>query len=638
MIVGLPRLFIFLGLLVGAYSAFASYVPFSFGLWADSQPIALAFLVAGLLCSLGLALMPERTSDLLRQKGVLSLFALGALSFLFMPFADYPLLSMMGAPQTFQGGFLWIVLGLLAAGAMALRDDRRFSIAFCAVAGGGLALLTLLQSSLSTAIYGYEQTRFLNDWLAFYALAWPFILYGWLGPHGLWRWPAWTAAAGLSLLTLWVAQNNTAWLMLAFAALAWVARPFLAAQLASSRSAFLFGVAAFFLPFAWIGVIQIFHDAGPASLQSRALLQGLLWQSFLSEPWRLATGHGWGHGIMLLQSHWHYSIGRAPEGWDILTRDYVSSHNLGFDVLLALGIPGVVAFLLIGGFLLSAMRPQARFAGFLFLALYGCLQGMWFELPGSLTFAALAMGGLLDRGAVVVSLWPGFAAKPARWTLASLLTLVLGWMAIDGISFSNAKHRAGKVCADIPRDSWRGDIALARLVRQTALENIRDGQMILETEARAEKMRGVLCALENSISDRSSPYALATALVVRTHLAHSRVPMPFEAWRRGVMQQWHDRLFMALRAMPERQDLTLPFFAHLDEIGDQRAQAQLISALRYFFPQSPVPYWLEGLELMASPDLNDVKIGLDLIRLSLSYGIEDYVVIPHDLVAQIRGQ
>ena len=109
------------GLCLGTLSVLAAHPAFAIGVWSDAEPVSVVFYVAGALCLAGLGLLCLETPATIRcllHPVVLMCLALGAWSCLVSLTAEFPLLSILGAPENSQGGLWYLMLATFTAAAV----------------------------------------------------------------------------------------------------------------------------------------------------------------------------------------------------------------------------------------------------------------------------------------------------------------------------------------------------------------------------------------------------------------------------------------------------------------------------------------------------------------------------------------
>jgi len=516
------------GIAIALLSTFAAYQPWPLGVWPMVEPTIILLHAGALICAagLGVAHLTGRRDAVaaLSHPLVLICFAIAAWSIATAPFSRFPILSIVGSPQIADGAVLWLDTAVFIAGARMIRDSGRGVTV--------LAGVTLFTAIVLPALAAVPATRaiWFNDYLAFLGLAAAVVVPACLRA----RIKPGKALMALAILAgapaIAVSQNNTAIVLIlglsgpAYLA-AWAARRFLAARWTRSVKAVaaaLIAAVAVAIPVAigWIGEAGI-H----ASLQSRARINDVLVDLFAQDPTAWIVGKGWGHtqlyfGEFLATTDttiWN-------KDWDAAWRDIFHSHNLFFEGAIAAGLPAALAILCLVMALPLTCGARRLPAAAAYGLGYAGLASLWFQMPGTIAFTALAFAMISaesapDAGAAAPK-WRNFSiGLPAMAMAAQMAAIAMlipqAWGA-SRINGALADPAAIQTVGDWPSEGWRGNTGLAlQLIRAFHAVKISPDEkslQSLEYYAETATRRGLEVA---------SPVLRRAGLLFRSEVAYS---------------------------------------------------------------------------------------------------------------------
>lgn len=631
------------GLGLGSGLILLSHPAFALGVWADSQPMVVGLLVAGALCSLGVAFQVPR-SRLARRAALhpatLAPLALGCWSLLVAPWADKPLRSVFGAAQSGQGVLWYVALAAFVAAALTLTPARRV--------WGGIVVVAAA-SSLLAAVLGVQGLDWLYPWLVDHDLvpsvrllrfnehlAYPALvlavlaLIAWDDGHKVRP-----VALGLVVLAvLLLSRNRTAWLVLplVLAAALWLRGRL---TLDARRSG---GLVAAVALVGLVPLVLIFMaDDGPLSmvhsLWSRAVIAHSLAPSVIDGVGHLLTGRGWGavpdemvrnipaSGVALYESQ-----------WGGLERDIFHSHNAVLEGMMATGLPGaVLAGVLPASVLLCGQRR--RFWPAVVLAVsWAALDAFWFMVPASPPLIALAVAAVIGRPRRWCVIPPPILASAAG-ACAVLMAGGAGLLAAQGLQESRLiaalSAPVEREPSDLPMD-LRGDgYGLAAILTQ-ALGQV-EAAPPDEARARAQRVLHLQEQLEQK-AERAAAPALSMALVngLSTEaFAAPETPLAFADDDR-LARRWGRQVIGLLTQAPQRLDAAAPYFNWLLIKGRLQTLADFVAAVKRLDgvdTAHPVLLWFEGSLALQSDAPAVRNEGLRRMRRALREGLERFLPI-----------
>lgn len=163
------QIFVAFSVILAIASPFSTYLPWKFGPWPEVEFPIILLHAAAALCALAMAVDSRRSMsdvlDALWSAPVLICAAIAVWSAAMAPFADFPWLSIIGAPQTADGAILWLDIATLITAARLCAATTFGRGAVVASLTGFAITLPLL------SLFPDTQPIWFNDYLAFLGLA-----------------------------------------------------------------------------------------------------------------------------------------------------------------------------------------------------------------------------------------------------------------------------------------------------------------------------------------------------------------------------------------------------------------------------------------------------------------------------------
>ncbi|MBT5107130.1 MAG: hypothetical protein HOM25_00490 [Rhodospirillaceae bacterium] len=647
-----PHGLLAIGLAMAIGAPFATYLPWRFGSWPEVEFPIIFLHAAAAVCALAMFIeamsVDSRRStthvwDAIWSAPVMICAAIAMWSAAMAPFARFPWLSIVGAPQTADGAVLWLDIATLIAATRLFtitEHGRRAIVTSLFILAYGLPLLSL-----------FPETRpiWFSDYLAFLGLATAAAIPGFAAPRDA---PVTTKHAILGILaaipSFIVAGNQTAALI--FPALflpAYVAGAILLRHPSRARfvrAAYALGVVGIILG-APVLVTKIGATDAIKSIQSRDRINSVLQTRLYDDPTIWITGRGWGH----TQRDFEELLSQAnakiwDKSWDAPQRDVFHSHNGFFEALLSAGAPaaaGAVIFVMAAA-LFSPPRMLALAGGF---ALgYAALSSLWFQFSLTIPATALAFAALSCR----LSFGPRTKIKPVFLIIFLGLTCAVqiftsAKLAIFAIDVIAAEARAdqfilGKAgsklkCGDFPDDSWRDDIFLSHQLGRH-LRNSR--RMSTATPVDSPVFRTIgsyYCIIENKGLERGSQPLLRNALVAQSEFAFLAQFAPLRDLYPYNGVTWTRLADAYLDLAPKRTDVMLPYLAWLLQKKEAATLDRSVHKILTLNANDPVGLWFSGLSSLMKPGKAHRTRGIEALRKSIEFGIEKWTPVP----TQIRS-
>lgn len=622
------------GVALAELSVIASLPLFQIGAFVDSEPAGVAFLFAGALCLFGLAAMLPRyrlaRAALCHPLFLLAL-ALGLWSALVSPLSEFPLLSILGPPQSSQGALWFVAMAAFFAAFLVLGRlprARRFHLILLSAAALLAAILHLPQAALVAPYVagglnaGAAPFAF-NKYLAYYSL--PLLALA----AALWRRDRWPSAVALlaGAVTLLASSNLTAGLIVL------VVVPLSAIVLAAGRRSpertRLWTILA--AACVSIGAVSypMIREAPPGgglkTIWSRGIL-GRAIEPTLAQPLTWISGKGWGHYSQeMLRNLGTTDIRLFNSEWEEINRDEFHSHNAGLEALFSAGIVGAVLALLWPAALIRTAQPRHRaVAAGLALSL-AMLDALWFQLPVTVAAGAMGAGFLARRGRS--------RRLPSAPAAAGLAVLGLALSAASLVVWRHAwQVETWKACLQVHAPAAASDcLGIPWDPRQSrAGEAVVLHEILGETDARFVPATSFLRQTVANGTGMLPHSGLSFALALHNAYSLWSVHAPLPA---GESAKWDAVVSQLQNAAPQRPDVIIPYVNWL--IGNKRETGAGIVVARSAvgWPDHPVVLWYRGVLMLADPAAT--QQGLALMRQALAGGIERFQPVPPDVKAAL---
>ena len=650
---------IWLGLCAPVLSLVTAHPAFAFGVWSDSEAMGIALLTGACACLVGLAALSFDTPAALRNllhPAVLACMLAGAWSVFASLAAEFPFLSILGAPQTMQGALWYFALGAFIAAVMVLRHDKALTGSLTAVIALAALVAAIFNLSrfewfqeLSVRYHSLPQVSLLrfNEYQAYFALSL-------LPIAAIYRSRQMrtvpVAIFAIAVGSLLVSRNRAA-----MAAIGGTAIAFALIQLTPlQRSLFAraprirlspqAGIAAAIVlaacvPYVVIRLIDLRGIAG--SLWSRQLLFKAVEPSLSESPGSFLVGHGWGHFSEQLIRHLPAAgISQFDSEWQGVSRDLFHSHNSAFEAFFSAGLPGLILAIAIPVMIAATAQQRFRAIAIAFAVSWATIDAFWFMMPATTVPLALAAGLLLESSQAVrmkrgrscvgfICLGLAFAtaaASVATFAHARAMTRVQNCLQPSGFD---------PVCerVTVPSDPRGCEEGLGSLLGNAV-------PTLLQAEAPPPEQRRFLRSV---FAEAERRFADGASLSLGLSLASGYAALAFgdaNSLRvydeRTLPERWRDNLLRILDRAPQRIDI-LPTYLNWLLLNQRMSDIRSILARSAKIdPTHPVVLWFSGIVLAG--DANDVarQQGLGLMRQALAAGIERYMPVEESIKSALR--
>jgi hypothetical protein len=638
--------FVAFSVILAIASPFSTYLPWKFGPWPEVEfPIILLHATAA-LCALAMAVDSRRSMsdvfDALWSAPVLICAAIALWSAAMAPFADFPWLSIIGAPQTADGAILWLDIATLIAAARlcAATTSGRFAIV-ASLTGFALALPML-------SFFPDTRPIWFNDYLAFLGLAVAVAIPTLATKPAQTVGPKHIALGVLVALPSFIVANNQSVILIlpALCLPAYVLGLIVYQQPDRARilrALLIIGVIGIILGTPLL-VSKIGATDAVKSIQSRERINTVLVTTLRDAPTTWLTGRGWGH----TQRDFGASLSEADatmwdKSWDAPQRDIFHSHNAFFEALLSAGAPAAAgaALLVVCVALFSPVRTLAL-AGAFALG-YAALSSLWFQLSMTIPATAIAFAAMsrrLDRPLPV-------SFSPTLVTVLLVLTCTvqiitgvkLFKFAVEVITVEahaapfNPKRSGSEVkCSEFPDDSWRGHVFLSHQLSRHSRDAKRGLPAPSNDSPVFHALGNYYCLSENRGLEQHSQTLLRIALVAQSEFAFQTRFAPLRDQYPFNGATWTRVANAYLKLAPKRTDVTLPYLAWLLQKEEIIQLDQYVHKILRLNPNDPVGLWFFGISTLSKGDPTHRKGAIEVLRKSIEFGIEKWMPVP----AQVR--
>ena len=376
---------------------FAVHSYFSFGVWYRAEPVIVSFHASSAVCSLALIFSwwhdRQKFIGIISHPFVLFPAALCVWIAVTAPFAQLPLLSLLGSPQLGEGALWYANLAVLIACALyVVREKHQWRFL---VVWSGMIVCGIVAVKLLAAAEGTYELIWISAYLAFIGIAVPFIGLRYIQDN--WRW-LWLLLGGASIALLIIAKSKAAMALFVFGAgIVGIGflfnRTILIRHMIYSRKGSMAIVELVaVLPFIVIES-DLINDY--PSLYSRFLVFKLMNEALSSDGFSFITGQGWGRTQDALVTNLQVAGENIwNQRWDYFKGDYLHSHNWIYEALYACGAPGVLITLLFYLSIPYFSDVENRHFATAFASVYAGISAVWFQISFSLPFVALALAAL----------------------------------------------------------------------------------------------------------------------------------------------------------------------------------------------------------------------------------------------------
>ncbi len=643
------------------------FPPFHLGYW-NAEPITLSMFVVGTLIGVWLTLgavcgwitfrMPRGHMLITVWLAWLGWQALAT------AFSARPWRSWFGPPEQSEG-LAWYICAslfmLLLAQLWHHAGFRKLLLGLMVVIMAALACLHLVSDEGNNTLAGFffSATRKpLVGWLPF---VWP----DYLGYMAAWGWIAlqltfpgmrrrWNILLGvLVLFVVFASSNRAAFFLIGYATLVSVVVGIIRGMGTRhfshvSRTWRQLAIIACLLPVGWLVAspyIPANYSAGESqSVPTRILLNHISMTAIADHPSRLLVGNGWGQfaddffKYSLVRDVRIYDDGRHQPNWPLVRGYNYHSHNMASETLLSLGLVGMLLWLILPVIAIRALPGALFWPVVPMLVAVTLLQHVWFVMPQTMPFQALAWFLLMRQIPAAKSY--GQLRRTHLLPAGALVVALLSWSATaqyDAIRYSmrlsdpfGQRYGKAATAALMQEDIIRGGDRLRSFFINTT-KRIARNEGAVQTKHVA-LYKDYLDSMEALAKDPATgAYNGAAVLygynVLITTLRH---PLLTECRQKASANYFAMAKLHTARA-PYREDAIAPFLDalwNLPSDTEHRKLLGIVQELLAIHPAHRSGLWLGGEVLAKTPAF--AAQGQEMMGDALRMGADRIYLIPKD--------
>lgn len=645
-------IWLFLSTITSLSLVVLSYPAFTFGLWPQSEPIIIGLFVSAIISVLGLIGLFTQKPQRVRQTLMLPLvcfpFIIALASAAFSLVNTFPQRTWFGAPELGEGVLWFAALGLLTANASILKNIPLYRKAlglYAGIMGLVITLLTIKGDSL-----GAWRPFFFSDYIAFLGIFLFPILVVYLKLHAFRHK---VVAFIVACLPLYFSSNRAAQPLVILAPLlGGIAicffHYFKHARLLSATSLVL-------MPFGLVSFIMFISHYFSAHSEYAYLTQSIwsrhnlflsafeaLKASSLSQ---ILMGQGWGSFTDISIAYIPFeqtklfmqgTTGSEKAFWDALARADFHSHSEVIESIVSIGILGMLLVVLYPAICILTTPKKYLPLAFVFIFGYVLVSTFWFQMPLTLPFFALALGGIAGpQKKFRIPLSPGAIQIPIA-LFTCLLALSWGTWKNTVIAHATTDFivpsQNGGCTLDARYDL--GDNALGGKRLAMIYHSKTEEYLKAKTfpEAEYEWLR---CAIDYYHKQGSSLQLQIVDLLSRSTWAYGGDTKLNTPVIRRLMDSWGNDLEKFLSMHKNRSDLAVPYLSWQITHGNEALALPLIQKMYQHEPFDPVALWFLGMSQLNDP--NTLSRGIYNMRFALTKGIQNIIPIEKQLIQQIEN-
>jgi len=303
-----------------------------------------------------------------------------------------------------------------------------------------------------------------------------------------------------------------------------------------------------------------------------------------------------------------------------------------FEGAIAAGLPAAAGILGLVMALPLTCEPRRLPAAAAFGLGYVGLASLWFQMPGTIAFTALAFamlgaetkpGARLRRWRRIIVGAPALALTAQAGAIALLIPQA--WE-VNRIETALLRSDTTPRCGDFPNEGWRGGTGLAlQFIRAIhAVKNSAD-----ETSLRA--LEFYACTATRRVREAPSRILRRAGLLFRSEVAYSAAFAPIRRRFAAYLTNWEELVRVHLAQSPKRTDLILPFLSWSLAQGRRSLVLELTDQILSNNRKDPVGLWFKGMAILRGKEQDKRSKSLKYLRLGLKNGIEKWLPVSAEI-------
>lgn len=638
--------------------------PFQTGTWLQTEPAMVAMFSLGTLNAMWLALgIAKKWLSIERPIHPLlyGLLAWTSWQFTTLPFADNPMRSWLGIPQTGEGGGWQVMLLLITCIAMPLWGVQNFRKILLSVGVFSLCVMTYLHFNprLLCPLYdNYIENDLLTpanwpDYLPLIA-GWLWIIYASTPsirtpPRHFWMMVVFViamvvgenAAAKILLRPLFIGTNIVILLQLLLRK----------TKFKSLRISPLFlkcfyigkfwktlAIVGFILPLSWVIIAQQSNlytcqrsTSAENAIAARTIFNRAAISTLSNEPLRLIAGNGWGEfnedmfRYGMVKGIYAFKDGEFTPNSVWLNGDVFHPHNQPMTALLSLGVIGFLLFISLPILAFLPLRKPLFWWCVPVLLGMNATGLMWFTLPQVMPFQALAFAALCAgrpaRTREIITL-PKWLAT-ASFILAIILA-VSSWQQVRLIIYGEKlAHILGEnpnqegIVDWLAEDINRGGDRLITAIEHYSERITNRINDKTATEHDHDWYRNFLEVAHRAATSPNSGARLAKLDVELSMLPFRLIQNSLlDDLKPKIKENLQDSIINFCAKAPQREDFIAPFLLSLDGFtgGDKNKQRDILENILKVAPNHRSALWLLGtIDKNIEMKKRAVKLGVEKV-------------------------
>ncbi|MCW9036058.1 MAG: hypothetical protein OQJ97_17685 [Rhodospirillales bacterium] len=661
------------GLLLAIISGIWAIRPLGYGIWYQSEPVSIALHGCAAICALGLLISNSFDKNRVHFHffAVIPILIAG-LSLLMIPFVSHTGGTILGSPELGQGVLWFIEFSIFFLVAQHLFSssnlEKNLLVGACLFITAGLTILTMLSSAQIVHFIPY----FFPDYLAFLSVFTGAMAFSiWRG-----KFIILTIVTIICGVTIVVSANKGAFgLTFIVIPAAYFFFKILKSNQLKRKLKITFAIA---LPLAvmifinGIGGLLLVEPPTEndseldsaiysfwATANSRYNLTTTALKSVQNPPSAMLSGQGWGSfgdqlAINLPINKFEVRDDieiedqlNSASNWDAVWRVDFHSHSYITEALVSLGIPGLIFITLMWGAPAIWPAEGRSLVAAISSGVGAGIAALWFQLPLSLPFFAIAWAALIRRdGPTILSIeWLNKTHIKSLFFVS--MSIMFTAVTIYNANFTKNAYRFQPAmieeqalskdeitCLTYFNDFGRGGIHLAHRLRTfTKVIVAKSNEETEISDVLVQRLRGLTCASEAYANTNPSFRLLSATVLAKSDLAFSNYPPKLDAFINNYLSNWRLRVDQVLAMAPGRTDLTAMYL--LWEVKNERYESvsSLTTQILGQNPNDPIGLWFSGIAMIGDPD--KVQAGLDNMRLALEKGVERFIPIEPEVKASL---
>lgn len=334
--------------------------------------------------------------------------------------------------------------------------------------------------------------------------------------------------------------------------------------------------------------------------------------------------------------------------WEFLERDLMHTHNVLGEHFSALGLAGVLLFLITRWYLVKSLNRSYFYFSFFTLLMLQLMNIMWFQLPNTLPFTIIAVAALCHQstrssriGGIAPSLfvpqwiWKALAVPALVMLVFSVTHGVNAYLMTKKLSLTSQKdllitmHDYLKFTNILKKyDASIGAQRLVNYARGITTETLRaiEKHDELDSDALLESVIQVANNLASMVSAKGNNLSLIVAMNIYGEVASNPKWSVWFFSDISHFNHWQSLATQLMDNLPSRSDILIPFLSTLSARGKNDVCLAYSKRILRYSEKNPIGLWFAGLSLLQEKE--SAMRGIYLLQRSVKQGIGRFMPIP----------